>query len=117
MRLGDLDLAEKNIEENLNIRPCDRFAAMDEVRDTPTMNPEDLPLVKELRGQLVKAEAERDAAVKDLNKLNPCVACKYNCYSLEALTKRCNGVCYEWEWRGVEDENMPNVQCEPGRSS
>lgn len=58
MRLGDLDLAEKAIEENLNIAPCDRFAAMDEVRDTPTIDPEGLPIVQQLRAEVERLNAE-----------------------------------------------------------
>ena len=68
MRIGDLDLAEKSIEENLNIAPCDRFAAMDEVRDTPTIDPETLPIVRELREELQRVTVERDAAVADCFK-------------------------------------------------
>lgn len=35
-------------------------------KDAPTFDPEDLPIVKELREQLAKVTAERDAAIKEL---------------------------------------------------
>lgn len=60
MRIGDLDLAEKSIEENLNIAPCDRFAAMDEVRDTPSIDPETLPIVQELREEVANLKDQLD---------------------------------------------------------
>lgn len=70
MRLGDLDLAEKAIEENLNIAPCDRFAAMDEVRDTPTIDPEALPIVQQLRAEVQELTKNSNFWMDEYKKAN-----------------------------------------------
>ena len=116
MRIGDLDLAEKSIEENLNIAPCDRFAAMDEVRDTPTIDHETLPIVRELRAKLKRVTTELDAAIADLKILSDCDYCKYDCKNYEeddcrfCSVKKCKcRTCKDgssWEWRGLVAENV-----------
>lgn len=65
--------------------------------DAPTIDPETLPIVQELREQLSKVTSERDSLLKEM--VGECGLCKYyddcikNHYS-------CGG--YEWEWRGIE---------------
>lgn len=102
MRIGDLDLAEKSIEENLNIAPCDRFAAMDEVRDTPTIDHETLPIVRELREELQRVTVERDAAIEDIPKI--CKTCKFGKSPCDLCVFDPDGEL-NWEWRGLVAEN------------
>lgn len=67
------------------------------IESSPTVDPETLPIVQELRAQLAKVTAERDSLLKEM--AGECGLCKYyddcikNHYS-------CGG--YEWEWRGIE---------------
>ena len=39
-------------------------SAIDSLSDAPTIDPENLPIVRELREQLAKVTAERDAAMR-----------------------------------------------------
>ena len=41
------------------------------VENAPTIDPETLPIVRQLREELARVTAERDAAVADLRKLVP----------------------------------------------
>ena len=41
------------------------------VKYAPTIDPETLPIVRQLREELARVTAERDAAVSDLHKLVP----------------------------------------------
>ena len=67
------------------------------IESSPTIDPETLPIVQELREQLSKVTSERDSLLKEM--AGECGLCKYyddcikNHYS-------CGG--YEWEWRGIE---------------
>ena len=67
------------------------------IESFPTIDPELLPIVQELREQLSKVTSERDSLLKEM--AGECGLCKYyddcikNHYS-------CGG--YEWEWRGIE---------------
>ena len=76
----------------------------------PTINPEDLPIVKRLREKLAKVTAEKDAAYMDLKLIGEeclCSVCShYNepdlfCYD-------CKGRPYiatdTFEWRGPQKE-------------
>ena len=73
-----------------------------QIADTPTVDPETLPIVQKLREELARVTAERDAAVKDINEIL-------------SLTEFCPLLC-EWcrwnegcdsskmpEWRGAKD--------------
>lgn len=80
------------------------------VENAPTIDPETLPIVQELKGKLEQMTAERDAAVKQLHGY--CAACKNYTQS------HCDGPCEEceheyyiyrtsdardnWEWCGPE---------------
>ena len=67
------------------------------IESSPTIYPETLPIVQELREQLSKVTSEKDSLLKEM--AGECGLCKYyddcikNHYS-------CGG--YEWEWRGIE---------------
>lgn len=58
-----------------------------------------------LRGQLARVTAERDAAMKDLRLSAWCKTCTKGCGVTEALSKRSNGTCPEYEWRGPQKED------------
>lgn len=97
MRLGDLDIAEKAIEDDLNIEAGARYMALTDVIEVPTIDPETIPVVRQLREELARVAEERDAAVKDLEtimeyggeNLDTCKFCKnVKCYA-RGGTKLC----------------------------
>lgn len=98
MRLIDAD-ALLNKQEALYMKRHILFHGVTAytIESSPTIDPETLPIVQELREQLAKVTAERDALLKEM--AGECGLCKYyddcikNHYS-------CGG--YEWEWRGIE---------------
>lgn len=47
------------------------FIKADDLFSAPTIDPESLPDVRQLREELARVTAERDAAVSDLHKLVP----------------------------------------------
>ena len=77
--------------------------------DQPTIDPETLPIVKQLREELARVTAERDAAVHDLEEINDCSYCANNCVSEDNFCEFCgveNCLCRgcigggNWTWRG-----------------
>ena len=84
------------------------------VENAPTIDPETLPIVRQLREELAKFTAERDAAVGLLKRVNDetgnCYGCKYFDIERRACTDREKKVfcdCGEnnmWEWRGLQKE-------------
>lgn len=70
----------------------------------PTINPESIPVVRKLRKELARVTAERDAAVDDLKINAYCKVCKTRCSVTEALSRRSNGRCKYFEWRGPRKE-------------
>lgn len=85
------------------------------IENAPTIDPETIQTVKELREELKQVKAERDAALADLKCIASCECCAYGCKNLEVDhcfdcgEKECRcrsclgGDC--WEWRGVVAEN------------
>ena len=87
MRLGDLDAAKERLLSyyscvNENTHKSNymgdtlmSYEVADMIEDclegTPTIDPETLPIVRQLREKLARVTAERDAAVEDLHKLVP----------------------------------------------
>lgn len=77
--------------------------------DQPTIDPESLPIVRQLREELEKVTAERDAAVKDvkdlvLGEIKACSYCKHNDpENFDCMTEGF-GYCGNWEWRGPQKE-------------
>lgn len=127
MRLGDLDALQKEFEELARIVAyCDRERERDaavRVKCAPTIDPETLPIVKELRAEnkkltealedsfafdlmnkLDKVEKERDAAIEDLRDcaVEDYAECIY-CSHRNKDASLCQDCIYgsNWEWRGV----------------
>lgn len=129
MRLGDLDAlfcqfwgkADPFKEQTL-VRPCTVWSdAATMAREAPTIDPETIPVVRQLREELAKVtaerdalkmnppveiqantfelavelakvSAERDAAVKDLNTIRDCSTCALQ-YTDKCLLKDCMDPC------------------------
>lgn len=80
----------------------------------PTIDPETLPIVRQLREELARMAAERDAAVADLKTMCDCDYCENDCVNTEEDTCEfcevkncsCRG-CIDgrnWTWRGPQKE-------------
>ena len=73
----------------------------------PTIDPENLPIVRELREQLAKAITERDRAIEDMNIGKFCGNCAYcgdDDFELPFVNCLCSFECRNlsrWEWRGI----------------
>lgn len=75
------------------------------IESAPTIDPETLPIVQDLRKELEQVTAEREAAVSDLEFTKICSHCK-NCNSLILpIPKVCQECTHgsKWEWRGVQE--------------
>lgn len=128
MRLGDLDYMLEKWENDPSQCGYDPnfYAVKALIKNTPTIDPETLPIVKQLRAEnkkltealgdsfaidlmnkLEKAERERDAAINDLRECSiedyaECIYCSHR--SKDTMYPNCiNGS--NWEWRGSKDEN------------
>ena len=71
-----------------------------------TIDPETLPIVRQLREELAKVTAERDAAVSDLRgraieSYAECMYCLYR--TAESFCWNCNDGS-NWTWRGPQKE-------------
>lgn len=86
------------------------------IESAPTMDPETLPIVKELREQLERVTAERDAAVADcFGRCDTCIF-EHDCAKHDNNDTSAGVTwhydCEEWEWRGIVAENATNKkQC------
>lgn len=79
---------------------------------SPTIDPETLTVVRQLREELDRVTAERDAAVEQLHGY--CFACKhYTPYHNDGLCATCKHerACFKpwdavdrWQWRGPQKE-------------
>lgn len=108
MRLIDADeLEKKNIlhirgEYGYSARSENWVMLVKDINNTPTVDPETLPIVQELRKQLDRVTAERDAAIANLKQAKSgCDFCRYthgfSCDLEEpCIMREC------WEWRGIE---------------
>lgn len=67
--------------------------------DQPTIDPEALPIVRQLREELARVTAERDAAVKQLSEVEDRDTCKNAKCAMRGGTGKC-----KWEWRGPQKE-------------
>lgn len=78
---------------------------------TYAIDPESLPIVQQLRAELERVKAERDAAVSDLKTICDCDYCEGGCVSTEeeccmfcevegCLCRGCIGGV-NWTWRGL----------------
>lgn len=80
----------------------------------PTIDPETMPIVQQLRAELKQVKAEREAALVDLEYTACCETCAhgcdkpgkicYFCDNRECTCKTCAGG-ESWKWRGIASEN------------
>lgn len=73
---------------------------------SPTIDPETLPIVRQLREELERVTAERDAAVSDLRgraieSYSECMYCLYR--TAKGFCWNCNNGS-NWTWRGLHKE-------------
>lgn len=104
MRLGDLDaLLDKC--ESLYMKRHILFHGVTAytIESAPTIDPETLPIVQDLREQLDKVTAERDAAIEDLklifNAGCNCRICANTDYCIDKAF--IIGKCSKFLWRGI----------------
>lgn len=72
----------------------------------PTIDPETLPIVRELREKLERVTEERDAAIEDLRLFgHKCNCCKHFDRPFTCIAPEPCGVNDNWEWRGPVAEN------------
>lgn len=57
--------------------------AVDDISTLPEIDPETLPIVQQLRAELERVTAERDAAVSDLKTICDCDYCEGGCVNTE----------------------------------
>ena len=121
MRLGDLDqlmdqVVRKKVDWN-NRKYMEGFndcilRVRSMIHSAKTIDPESLPIVQELRAELERVKAERDAAVSDLKTICDCDYCEGGCVSTEeeccmfcevegCLCRGCIGGV-NWTWRGLQ---------------
>lgn len=80
------------------------------IENAPTIDPETIPVVRQLREELARVTAERDAAVEQLRGYCPacksytknhcewpCEDCKHEYYQYRSKNAMDN-----WEWRGLQ---------------
>ena len=79
------------------------------IESSPTIDPETLPIVQELREQLARVTAERDAAVKDLYAVKACKTCALQ-FSDDCLLEECFEPCgatlsenTPYKWKGIQE--------------
>ena len=94
------------------------FIRAEDLLASPTIDPEDLPIVKQLREELAKVTAERDEAVKELDGVSSLVddladfvdqeihpVVDYNLYlDLRENVDAVSMFQHEDEWRGPQKE-------------
>lgn len=117
-RLIDANLLLKEAEESLCENPHTGVTAqamhthehrhfMCMILHQPTIDPETLPIAQQLRAELERVSAERDAAVRDLEKAMSLEWEKGEGDVIEFLcsvcyTKECGGICKP-KWRGLRE--------------
>lgn len=86
-------------------------SAIDSLTDAPTIDPETLPIVRQLREELDRVKAERDTAIKDRAKLADyeLSVCEGFCFgdaphSISMCEWLVYGKCKLREWRGPQKE-------------
>ncbi len=110
MRLIDAERFEELFNQQVELGATDLFDAVeDALQDTESIDPETLPIVKELRAQLARVTAERDAAVKDLYAVKACKTCALQ-FSDDCLLEECFEPCgavlcknTPYKWRGIQE--------------
>ena len=113
MRLGDLDaLLDK--QESLYMKGHVLFHGVTAyaIENAPTIDPESLPIVQQLRAELERVKAERDAVVRDMHQNAKCFICMHlpddgnmaHCKHYAA----CGLTYIHWKWRGEKENNNAN---------
>lgn len=102
--------AKNPMHTDLYCKECgawQKFATADEIRlySKPTINPETVPIVQELRKELERVTRERDALIWDMKV---CGSGCYSCKHFDAPNGKCRasepcGVNNNWEWRGIQE--------------
>ena len=84
-------------------------AAIDSLEDAPTIDPETLPIVRQLRAELARMTAERDAAEKDRAELADyeLAVCEQFCFgdrehNIAPCAWLIDGMCKLRKWRGLQ---------------
>ena len=94
VRLIDANKLKKVFEKWWDEMELDSIkACIFELNEQPTIDPETLPIVRELREKLERVTAERDAALKQLSDISDCDTCKHT----ECIPRGGRGKC-KWEW-------------------
>lgn len=90
-----------NYKESLKCLPdiAGKKAAIELLEMMPIIIPDDLPIVQQLREELARVTAERDAAVEQLSELECCEFCKHT----DCIPRGGVGKC-KWEWHGPQKE-------------
>lgn len=107
-------LREDWLENGENEYVYDTNSFLCSLDDAPTIDPETLPIVRELRAELARVTEERDAAVADLKTICDCDYCANDCVNIEEDCCEFCGVegclcrgCISggnWTWRGPQKE-------------
>lgn len=78
MRLGDLEqLKEEILWGNVYLSDNEVNALVDAISNQPTIDPETLPIVKELRAELERQKRRADKAVEWMRMNSWCAGCKH----------------------------------------
>ena len=113
MRLGDLDELKNEFEwlESV-VCECQKDSVRDSIQrveNAPTIDPETLPIVQELRKELEWVTRERDAAILDLYAARSCKTCAL-LFTDDCLLEECFEPCsafiegpVPYKWQGVQE--------------
>ena len=102
-------LREDWLENGENEYVYDTNSFLASLDDAPTIDPETLPIVRQLREELARVTAERDAAVKDLETAmridSEAGDIGLSCFLCHVCIKNdtCDGACNP-KWRGQKKE-------------
>ena len=82
------------------------------IENAPTIDPEALPIVRQLRADLSRVTAERDAAVRDLYIAKDCNTCALQ-YTDDCLLEECMDSCdcfaygdVPYKWRVLKGKEL-----------
>ena len=86
-------------------------------RGNATFNPENLPIVRQLREKLAQVTAERNAAVNDLRgcSIESCAECMYCIYrTAKSFCQNCQDGS-EWKYRGPKKDRQKPESLTPAQ--
>lgn len=106
-------LYEDWLENGENEYVHDTNSFLSSLDDAHTIDPETLPIVRQLREELARVTVERDAAVKDINLVRACATCALQ-HTDKCLLEECMDPCCSfgsgdvpYKWRGPQKEAHP----------